>query len=292
LPKPPRELTKLVDPRDESGDLETRARAYLQVNCSACHVSAGGGNSMMELGLSTPREKMKLLGARPQHDTFGIADAMLVAPGDPGRSVLIHRLSRRGRGQMPPLVSNRVDDQGVALLRNWIAGLKPDQVFVRAWGVDDLVPLLNRSGAGGSMDRGRKVFQDTGCIQCHKIEGEGGTVGPDLIGVARRLAPRELLESIVEPSKVVADAYAGVQIATNDGALYSGRIDREDDRVIVLRPAPPAEVVTIPKAEIAERRRSEQSNMPVGMLNVLREEQILDLLAYLLGDPQPRSSKP
>ena len=292
LPKPPRELDALVDPRNESVALEARARSYLQVNCSVCHVEAGGGNSTMELGLSTPREKMRLIGARPQHDNFGIADAMLVAPGDPGRSVLVHRLSRRGRGQMPPLVSNRVDDRGVALLHEWIAALKPDQAFVRAWRMDDLIPLLDRMGPGGSGDRGRNLFRDIGCIQCHRFEGEGGTVGPDLNGIALRMAPKELLESIVEPSKVIAEAYAGVRIATNDGTLHAGRIEREDDRVIVIRPEPTAEAVTIPKAEIAERRQSDRSNMPAGMLNVLREEQILDLLAYLLGAPQPRSSKP
>src|SRR5437879_3934455 len=106
-------------------------------------------------------------------------------------------------------------------------------------------------------------------------------------GIAPRMAPKELLESIVAPSKVIAEAYAGVRIATHAGTLHSGRIEREDDRVVVLRPAPPAEALTIPKAEIAERRRSDQSNMPAGMLNVLREEQILDLMAYLLGDPPP-----
>jgi putative heme-binding domain-containing protein len=158
--------------------------------------------------------------------------------------------------------------------------------------MEDLVPLLDRRGPGGSADRGRKVFRDTGCIQCHRIEGEGGTVGPDMNGIARRMAPKELLESIVEPSRVIAEAYAGVRVATHDGTLHSGHIEREDDRVLVLRPAPSAEAVTIPKAEIAERRRSDQSNMPAGMLNVLREEQILDLMAYLLGDPPPRSQKP
>ena len=67
---------------------------------------------------------------------------------------------------------------------------------------------------------------------------------------------------------------------------------RRGCEMVVLRPTPPSEAVTIPKAEIAERRRSDQSNMPTGMLNVLREEQILDLLAYLLADPRPRSPKP
>ena len=85
---------------------------------------------------------MRLLGARPQHDTFGIADAMLVAPGAPDRSVLIHRLSRRGRGQMPPLVSNRVDDRAVKLFRDWIArreNASPSaDNFTAVFGADEL----------------------------------------------------------------------------------------------------------------------------------------------------------
>ena len=105
LPKAPSDLEKLIDPRDTTQDLELRVRAYLHVNCSVCHVEAGGGNARMELALSTPREKMNLLSARPQHDTFGITNAMLVAPGAPEQSVLLHRLSVRGRGQMPPLVN-------------------------------------------------------------------------------------------------------------------------------------------------------------------------------------------
>jgi putative heme-binding domain-containing protein len=292
LPKPPQGLDRLVDPRDESRGLEERVRAYLHVNCSVCHVEAGGGNATMELAITAPREKMRLIGARPLHDTFGIADAMLVAPGDPDRSVLVHRLARRGRGQMPPLVSNRVDDRAVALIRAWIAGLPSERTFVRAWRLDDLLLLLDRLTPGHPPDRGREVFRAVGCAQCHRFEGEGGTVGPDLDGVARRLAPREVLESIVEPSKVVADAYAGVLLATADGAILSGRIEREDDDLVVLRPPPPAEVVAVPKARIVERRRSAESNMPAGIVNVLREDQILDLLAYLLGDPRTRSPRP
>jgi putative heme-binding domain-containing protein len=169
---------------------------------------------------------------------------------------------------------------------------QPDRPFVRDWKMEELVPCLEKLQEGRSAERGRTLFRETGCIQCHRLGGDGGTVGPELDGVARRLGRREILESIVEPSRVVPDAYAAFQIATDDGAVYSGRIEREDDSVVVLRPAPPAEPVMIAKTEIAERRRSEQSNMPAGMLNVLHEDEVLDLLAYLLGEAQPRSSKP
>jgi uncharacterized repeat protein (TIGR03806 family) len=292
LPKAPRELEKLVDPSDESKDLELRARSYLHVNCSVCHVEAGGGNSKMELGFSTPREKMNLISARPQHDTFGLSNAMLVAPGAPERSVMLHRLSKRGPGQMPPLVTNRVDVGAVKLMRRWISQLKPKQTVVQVWRMEDLIPSLHRLKAGRSLESGRRVFRDTGCVECHRFAGEGSTVGPDLAGVSRRMSARDLLESIILPSKVIAEEYATTVIETIAGAVISGRIEREDDRAVDLRPPSSSEVVSVPKAEIANRRRSDQSNMPLGIVNVLTKEQVLDLLAYLRSDLPEEDLKP
>jgi hypothetical protein len=79
---------------------------------------------MMELSYGTELAKMKIVGEKPKHDSFGKSDALLVAPGDPDRSILLERLSRRGPGQMPPLATNVVDEQAVKLLREWITGLK------------------------------------------------------------------------------------------------------------------------------------------------------------------------
>ncbi len=292
LPKPPEELEQLCNPWDDSADLEERARAYLHVNCSSCHIQAGGGNSQIELGFSTPREKMKLIEARPQHDTFGIPNAMLVAPGDPDRSVLIHRISQRERGQMPPLVSHRVDERAVSLLREWIAGLEPARPFVKNWTMADLLPMLGQIEPERSVEPGRQLFLEIGCAECHRFEGEGGTVGPDLDGLATRLSPEEVLESILEPAKVVADEYANVLIATDDGAIYSGQIENENEQFLILRPTPPAEVISIPKSEIVERQQMAGSNMPDGIINVLEAKEILDLLGYLLSASRIENSKP
>lgn len=122
---PPRaaDRPRLVDPYDEQAPREARVRSYLDVNCAVCHVDAGGGNSLMELGLTTPRDRMRLIDAPPTHNQFDIKDARLVAPGAPERSVLFYRVSRRGAGQMPPLVSTEVDHQAVALLAEWIRAL-------------------------------------------------------------------------------------------------------------------------------------------------------------------------
>ncbi|MCI0700321.1 MAG: PQQ-dependent sugar dehydrogenase, partial [Planctomycetia bacterium] len=126
LPRTPSALNKLVDPYDKTRDLALRAKAWLHTNCATCHVEAGGGNAQMQLDFSTPWEKMRLIGSKPVHQTFDLADARLIAPGAPERSVVIHRIRQRGAnsGQMPPLSSNRVDPLGVELLTEWCKSLK------------------------------------------------------------------------------------------------------------------------------------------------------------------------
>jgi len=120
LPKAPERYPRLVNPDDNRYSLEARARSYLHANCAQCHVIAGGGNSPIDLEFTTPRERMRLFGARPQHQTFDIADAQLITPGSAERSVLYQRLSRRGPGQMPPLATSLVDRPAAELLREWI----------------------------------------------------------------------------------------------------------------------------------------------------------------------------
>jgi len=292
LPAPADGRKKLADLYDTSGsvDLEARVRSYLHVNCAVCHVAAGGGNARMELGIATDRAKMELIEARPQHDTFGIANAMLVAPGDPARSVLLHRLSHRSRGQMPPLVSRRVDEQAVALVQSWIESLPPKPI-VQKWQLSDLLPELEQLAGGRNAEQGKTTFREIGCAQCHRVGEEGGSVGPNLSDIARRLSAREILEAIVEPSAKVADEYATWLVQTDDGLTSTGIIEREEQGRLVLRQAsttdPPVEIDT---NTIVARRKSDTSNMPAGTLDVLHKQQILDLLAYLLN-PAPSAGK-
>ncbi len=128
LPARPERLPRLVDPADARAELPARVRSYLHANCAQCHVRAGGGNAAIDLDFATDLGKAKLLGVRPQHQDFKIPDAQLVTPGHPERSILYHRLSMRGPGQMPPLASAVVDREAVEMLRDWIKILKmPDQ---------------------------------------------------------------------------------------------------------------------------------------------------------------------
>jgi hypothetical protein len=126
LPRRASDYRRLADPYDSHESLDARARSYLHANCAQCHVEAGGGNAQMELEFTMPKERMRIFDVKPLHDTFGLKDARLIAPGSPERSVLYRRISSRGPGQMPPLASAEVDQEAVRLLEQWIAAMKPD----------------------------------------------------------------------------------------------------------------------------------------------------------------------
>ncbi|MBA4190871.1 MAG: hypothetical protein C0467_23025 [Planctomycetaceae bacterium] len=119
------EMKALVDPHDKKQPVEARARSWLHANCSSCHVEAGGGNALMELEFVTKLDKMRVVDVKPVHTTFDLKDAKLLVPGAPERSVLVHRIGLRGvSGQMPPMSSNRVDEAGLALMREWVKSLE------------------------------------------------------------------------------------------------------------------------------------------------------------------------
>ena len=120
----PERYRALVDPYDTKQDLTLRAKSYLQSNCAACHIEAGGGNAQMELEFVTKLDKMRILDAKPVHSTFNLPEAKLIAPGHPERSVLLHRITHRKEGHMPPLSTFIPDQKGVELMESWIKGLR------------------------------------------------------------------------------------------------------------------------------------------------------------------------
>jgi uncharacterized repeat protein (TIGR03806 family) len=114
----------MPDPADTSAPLTDRARAYLHTNCSQCHRPNGPTPSTMDLRYTTALNATNACNASPQAGDLGIgANARLIAPGSAANSVIVNRANRRDSNGMPPLASNEVDADGVALLTQWINGL-------------------------------------------------------------------------------------------------------------------------------------------------------------------------
>lgn len=166
------------------------------------------------------------------------------------------------------------------------AVLTIDRPIVRKWKAEDLPELLAESSTPPDFERGRELFRISLCSRCHRAENSGGVVGPDLTSVARRFGRRDLLLSILEPSRVVDEKYRSEQIVTTDGRVLVGRIVTGGDyRATELRlltdPLRPAEFIEIDKSDIEMHQPSNQSPMPVGLLDSLTPDEIRDLLAYL-----------
>lgn len=200
---------------------------------------------------------------------------------------------------------------GGASLRGYLAGLRADarlrlgiepapieasvpdpeslaRPFLHAWSVRELEPRLGSLNAGRSFERGRAMMVAARCGECHSMRGEGGRTGPDLTGVASRLSARDLIEAIVEPSRVVSDQYQDTELLTTGDELLVGRVVGESQGVVRFLTLPPGEeLVELDAAQIASRRPHPLSRMPEGLLNSLEEDEVLDLLAFLLarGDP-------
>ena len=115
------------EPADQSQPLEARARSYLHANCSFCHRPGGPTPAQMDLRHEIPLEATGACDAPPTLGDLGIPDARIIAPGDPDRSELLSRMSRRDFAGMPPVASRLPDPAGVALIRAWIESLAPDR---------------------------------------------------------------------------------------------------------------------------------------------------------------------
>jgi len=156
---------------------------------------------------------------------------------------------------------------------------------VKQYKMEDLAPLLDSGLVKRDFDRGRKLFGEASCFACHRFDNEGGAQGPDLTQAAGRFSARDLLESIVEPSKVISDQYIAHDIETTDGKQFYGRIiNHSNDNIIInTNMLDPSATVSIDRRMIESMRESKVSMMPTALLDTLKEDEILDLMAYLLS---------
>jgi len=180
------------------------------------------------------------------------------------------------------------------LLAAVISPAKPAVLSVHAlpghsfknWTLDDLTPLLAKMDAKTrSRDSAKDALIRAQCVFCHRVSNDStlpaGVFGPDLVQVSARFNRRDLLDHILNPSKFIDEKFRYVTVKTSDGKTITGSLESEDDERVVLRPNPlTPEKSEIAKAMIKERSVSEISPMPAGLLNALKAEQILDLLAW------------
>jgi putative heme-binding domain-containing protein len=152
--------------------------------------------------------------------------------------------------------------------------------------VDDLAPIAERGlKSKRDFDRGRQIFGQAGCASCHRFENDGGSVGPDLTNVAGRFSVRDLLESILEPSKEISDQYGAIIIRKKDGDSVVGRVGNlnGENLMVIENMFAPNDFTNVKRADIESIEPSKVSMMPEGLLNYFKEDEIQDLVAFLMS---------
>ncbi|MDD7986041.1 HEAT repeat domain-containing protein [Lentisphaera marina] len=140
---------------------------------------------------------------------------------------------------------------------------------------------------GGNVDRGRDIFFNHGaaqCLRCHKVNGMGADVGPDLSLMGKMYDRRYLLEAIVDPGAAVAPGFGIASLKTNDGKVHSGTYMGENDKEVKIKGAD-GKVIKHKRKDINTMMPPVSPMPPMHLL--LKGEEIRDLVAYLKSLDKP-----
>ena len=150
---------------------------------------------------------------------------------------------------------------------------------------EQILEHQTRQEGGGAAEAGRPMFEKQ-CATCHRFGGIGKDVGPDLTTISSRFKKKDLLESILWPSKIISDQYQSEMFELKDGSVVTGVLVRENAIAAFVRTAEsPDRPVQVPKGKIASRATSPVSLMPEGLLDGYTQEEIANLLAFVLAPP-------
>lgn len=145
----------------------------------------------------------------------------------------------------------------------------------------DQLLLFQETLWGGNFRKGRLIFFNNSaaqCIRCHKVDGKGSDVGPDLTNIASKLSREELLLSMVAPNDRIAPGYGVVILKLKNNKEVSGTLIEEQEKKLVLKSKD--EILEISKEEISNREDLPSGMFPIDEL--LSKREIRDLVAYLV----------
>lgn len=153
------------------------------------------------------------------------------------------------------------------------------------WTLDELSAAAKTGMKGRSFENGRKMFTAAACYTCHRFGNAGGMTGPDLTGAGGRYSPHDLLDNIINPSKVINEQFVPIIVTKNDGTIMSGVVVNLSGDGVTLNTdlTDPNQRVNVDRKEVKSIELSTVSPMPPMLLAMLKKDEILDLLAYVLS---------
>jgi putative heme-binding domain-containing protein len=155
--------------------------------------------------------------------------------------------------------------------------------LVKKWSLDDFKDLSEADFAKADIENGKKMFSVTACYRCHRIEGSGGFVGPDVTMAGHRFSTIDLLETIIDPNKAISDQYAATMFLMDDGQVVVGRVANlaGNNYMVQENLIMPGKFTNVQADKIEEMKPSQTSMMPSGLLDTLTKQEIVDLVTYM-----------
>jgi putative heme-binding domain-containing protein len=163
------------------------------------------------------------------------------------------------------------------------SGIQPEGPG-RRWNVEE-ASLLVENLSGRDLARGKAMYAATLCQSCHTMQGEGGAIGPDLTQLGTRFSPKDILNATINPSETISDQYHATVLELKAGGSIVGKLNDEDDinYYISQNPFAPNDIKAIAKNTVVLKKNAEVSIMMPGLINRLNEEELKDLMAYLIS---------
>jgi putative heme-binding domain-containing protein len=149
---------------------------------------------------------------------------------------------------------------------------------------EERTTLLAEAMSSGASYRGRQIYRRPQllCATCHRVDGIGGLIGPDLSRIGTYMTPNSILESILNPSSDIKQGYETVIATKTDGEVISGTLYRKTDVASLIRIAS-GEIVSVPNSELEKLDVSAVSLMPAGLTASLHRDELKDLISYLIN---------
>jgi len=166
---------------------------------------------------------------------------------------------------------------------------------VKDWKIEDFDAVLFVALEGyRDFENGERTFAKASCLDCHRFAGKGpaASAAPDLTAIGKRESPRDLLEAVLHPENSLAPGFAPRKIGLIDGRTLQGLVRDETGSglTLVRDPRKVEEGIRIRKDGIVADEPAALSLMPEGLLDAFDEEDVLDLLAYLLAGGNPEDA--
>jgi putative heme-binding domain-containing protein len=157
------------------------------------------------------------------------------------------------------------------------------------WTLEELSKAAGTGMSGRDFENGRKMFAAAACYACHRFRDGGGMNGPDLTGAGGRYSPHDFLDQIINPSKEINEQFAPVVVTLNDGSVVSGVVVNLSGDGVTLNTdlSDPNQRTNVDRKTVKSMEVSKVSPMPPMLLAMLKKEEILDLVAYVLSGGNP-----